>query len=136
MIWKELTHLVAFALFLLSFLCAFYSLLQRIIDSFQMDQCLIFCRTNFDCDQLELFLNELGGGSSGKKFRGKVEKGLENPYSCVVLAGARSMHERRAALQVMQCAVTTLPSLSLSLHHHILSEEVKKTRRLSEEVTK
>ena len=47
--------------------------LQRVIDGFQMDQCLIFCRTNFDCDQLESFLNELGGG---RKFRGKVEKGL------------------------------------------------------------
>uniref|UniRef100_A0A7S2YVG3 Helicase C-terminal domain-containing protein n=1 Tax=Chloropicon laureae TaxID=464258 RepID=A0A7S2YVG3_9CHLO len=44
----------------------------------------------------------MGGGSSGKKFRGKVEKGLENPYSCVVLAGARSMHERRAALQAFK----------------------------------
>ena len=73
--------------------------LQRIIDAFQMDQCLIFCRTNFDCDQLERFLNELGGGQA---FRGKVEKGLENPYSCVVLAGARSMHERRAALSAFK----------------------------------
>ena len=35
----------------------------------------------------------------GKGFRGKMEKGLENPYSCLVLAGARSMHERREALQ-------------------------------------
>lgn len=34
---------------------------QRVIDSFQMDQCLIFCRTNFDCDNLEKFLNSLGG---------------------------------------------------------------------------
>ncbi len=33
---------------------------QRIIDAFQMDQCLIFCRTNFDCDNLEKFLNSLG----------------------------------------------------------------------------
>ena len=72
--------------------------LQRIIDAFQMDQCLIFCRTNFDCDRLETFLNTLGGGQARKKFKGKVEKGLENPYSCVVLAGARSMQERRQAL--------------------------------------
>ena len=72
--------------------------LQRIIDAFQMDQCLIFCRTNFDCDRLETFLNTLGGGQTRKKFKGKVEKGLENPYSCVVLAGARSMQERRQAL--------------------------------------
>lgn len=32
--------------------------------------------------------------------RGKRESGKENPYSCVVLAGARSMEERRSALQV------------------------------------
>ena len=72
--------------------------LQRVIDAYEMDQCLIFCRTNFDCDRLENFLNGLGGGSATKSFRGKVEKGLENPYSCVVLAGARSMQERRQAL--------------------------------------
>jgi hypothetical protein len=30
--------------------------------------------------------------------RGKVESGKENVYSCVVLAGGRSMDERRRAL--------------------------------------
>lgn len=129
--------------------CLSVPLPQRIIDAFQMDQCLIFCRTNFDCDNLEKFLNSLGelariaclpqarllaqrllrrfvclpagaqrplstgrptaptrppastlpGGESGG-FRGKRESGKENPYSCCVLAGARSMDERRAALEV------------------------------------
>lgn len=55
------------------------------------------CRTNFDCDNLESFLTGLGGGG---KFKGKMEKGVENPYSCLVLAGARSMDQRRDALQV------------------------------------
>ncbi len=55
------------------------------------------CRTNFDCDNLESFLTGLGGGG---KFRGKMEKGVENSYSCLVLAGARSMDQRRDALQV------------------------------------
>ncbi|GLI69277.1 hypothetical protein VaNZ11_013853 [Volvox africanus] len=73
-------------------------LLQRIINAFNMEQCLIFCRTNYDCDNLEKFLNNLGGGGGGGGFRGKMESGKENPYSCVVLAGARSMDERRAAL--------------------------------------
>ena len=54
------------------------------------------CRTNFDCDNLESFLIGLGGGA---KFRGKMEKGVENPYSCLVLAGARSMDQRRDAPQ-------------------------------------
>ena len=39
-----------------------------------------------------------GGGGGGGAFRGKRESGKENPYSCVVLGGARSMDERRAAL--------------------------------------
>ena len=60
--------------------------LVRLVNKLKMDQCMIFCRTNFDCDNLEKYLNSLGGG---KAFRGKMEKGVENPYSCVVLAGWR-----------------------------------------------
>lgn len=63
-----------------------------------MSQCLVFCRTNLDCDNLEKFLNNMGGGG----FRGKTEKGMENPYSCVVLAGQRSMEQRRAALKAFK----------------------------------
>ncbi|KAF6252459.1 P-loop containing nucleoside triphosphate hydrolase protein [Scenedesmus sp. NREL 46B-D3] len=70
----------------------------RIVDAFAMEQCLIFCRTNYDCDNLERFLNELSGGS-GSGFRGMRESGKEGKYSCVVLAGQRSMEERRRALQ-------------------------------------
>ncbi|EFJ48542.1 hypothetical protein VOLCADRAFT_90875 [Volvox carteri f. nagariensis] len=81
-------------------------LLQRLIDTLRMEQCLIFCRTNYDCDQLERFLNSLGGAGGGGGgeggFRGKMESGKENPYSCVVLAGARSMDERRAALSAFK----------------------------------
>ena len=36
-----------------------------------MSQCMIFCRTNVDCDNLELFLNTVDGGD-GQAFRGKV----------------------------------------------------------------
>ncbi|KAG2489591.1 hypothetical protein HYH03_011872 [Edaphochlamys debaryana] len=79
-------------------------LLQRLIDAMKMDQALIFCRTNYDCDQLERFLNALGAGGDGggRAFRGKKESGKESPYSCVVLAGARSMDERRAALSAFK----------------------------------
>jgi len=62
-----------------------------------MEQCLVFCRTNFDCDNLERFFNALGGGG---RWTGRKESGKESPYSCVVLAGARSTDERREALQV------------------------------------
>ena len=60
----------------------------------------MFCRTNYDCDNLEAFFNALGGGGA---WRGLKESGKENPYSCVVLAGARSTGERREALQVGGC---------------------------------
>lgn len=76
-------------------------LLRRLVDTLKMEQALIFCRTNFDCDNLEKFLNSLetsvedAAGASGKRKRGPGP----SAYSCVVLAGARSMDERRAALQ-------------------------------------
>ena len=69
--------------------------LLGIIDKFEMSQCIIFCRTNLDCDNLEKFLNAHGGGG---KFRGRVESGKEHKYSCCVLAGMRSQNERREAL--------------------------------------
>ncbi|GFR40732.1 hypothetical protein Agub_g1342 [Astrephomene gubernaculifera] len=96
-------------------------LLVRLLESLKCDQALIFCRTNHDCDQLEKYLNGLGagGGGGGEEtggkggggkgvaggagvFRGKRESGKENPFSCVVLAGARSVDERRAALSAFK----------------------------------
>jgi ATP-dependent RNA helicase DDX1 len=41
-------------------------LLKRIVDEFNMTQCIIFCRTNLDCDNLEKYLIAEGGGT---KFR-------------------------------------------------------------------
>lgn len=73
--------------------------LLGIIDRFDMSQCMIFCRTNVDCNNLEEFLVAHGGGS---KFRGRVESGKEHKYSCCVLAGMRSMPERRAALEAFK----------------------------------
>lgn len=35
-------------------------LLQRLADTLKMDSCLVFVRTNFDADNLEKFLNDLG----------------------------------------------------------------------------
>lgn len=64
-----------------------------------MSQCMIFCRTNADCDNLETFLCSYGGG---KKFHGMVESGKEHAYSCCVLAGMRSMQERRTNLEAFK----------------------------------
>jgi len=74
-------------------------LLKQLIDEHKMTQCIIFCRTNFDVDNLEAFLTAAGGG---RGFRGPMEKGVENPYSCVALAGGRSMDERRRNLEAFK----------------------------------
>jgi len=58
---------------------------------------MVFCRTNIDCNNLESYLNRLGGARKG--YGGKMESGKENPYSCVVLAGARAQKERQANLE-------------------------------------
>ena len=73
-----------------------YRALRYLIQTLKMDQCLIFCRTNVDCDNLEKYLISLGGG---RGFQGKTDSGKENPYSCVVVAGFRQQQERRANLQ-------------------------------------
>jgi len=71
----------------------------KIADSFNMSQCLVFCRTNIDCNNLEAYLNRLDGT---KGHRGKFESGKENPYSCVVLAGARQQKERQRNLDAFK----------------------------------
>jgi ATP-dependent RNA helicase DDX1 len=76
--------------------------LKAIVDKYDMDQCLIFCRTNFDCDNLETFLNTIGGDGGRKHAGRKLEKGPQNPYSCVVLGGARSTEERRRNLKLFK----------------------------------
>ncbi len=49
-----------------------------------MSQCIVFCRTNLDCTNLEDFLCAYSGV---EKFRGKRESGKEGKYSCCVMAG-------------------------------------------------
>ena len=73
--------------------------LLKIIDKFNMSQCMIFCRTNVDCDNLETFLCNVGGG---RKFIEKQESGKEHQYSCCVLGGMRSMQERRRNLDAFR----------------------------------
>lgn len=74
-------------------------LLRKLIDKLDMNQCLIFMRTNLDCDNMEKFLTACGGG---RKFQPGRTGGKENPYSCAVLAGMRQMHERRANLEAFK----------------------------------
>ena len=72
---------------------------KNIVDTFNMSSCMIFCRTNVDCNNLEDFFNHLsqkiGGVRGGKHQSGtKRESGKENIYSCVVVAGKRQQRER------------------------------------------
>ncbi|XP_067005391.1 ATP-dependent RNA helicase Ddx1 [Anabrus simplex] len=61
----------------------------RAIDVHKMDRAIIFCRTKLDCDNLEKYLNQLGGGSGNRS----------NPYSCVCLHGDRKPAERKGNLE-------------------------------------
>jgi hypothetical protein len=49
-------------------------------------------------------------------FRGKKESGKEGAYSCLVLGGARSMDERRRALQVHAGVRHVVDAISLGCH--------------------
>lgn len=64
--------------------------LLDVLDKLKVDQVMVFCRTNLDCDLLQLFLEE------------KNKTGGVRAYSCCVLAGARGMKERRKSLQAFK----------------------------------
>lgn len=61
----------------------------RAINRHKMDRALIFCRTKLDCDNLERYLTQLGGGP----------RRPDNPYSCVCLHSDRSVAERKDNLE-------------------------------------
>ena len=62
--------------------------LLDLLERFEMDACLVFCRTNLDCDNLEKFLRSAATKSA-----------VKDKYSCKVLAGQRTMQERKASLK-------------------------------------
>mmetsp|Transcript_175329 Transcript_175329/g.562407 ORF Transcript_175329/g.562407 Transcript_175329/m.562407 type:complete len:830 (-) Transcript_175329:90-2579(-) len=71
----------------------------KIADTFNMSQCLVFCRTNWDCNNLEAYFNKLDGA---RPFKGKLESGKENPYSCAVMSGQRGQKDRERALEAFK----------------------------------
>ncbi|WPT11010.1 ATP-dependent RNA helicase Ddx1 [Picochlorum sp. SENEW3] len=79
-------------------------LLQRLIHGLDIQQALIFCRTNFDCENLEAFMNEIDKGVEESPDKSSVgdKRKRSSRYSCAVLAGARSMDDRRAALDAFK----------------------------------
>jgi ATP-dependent RNA helicase DDX1 len=73
--------------------------LIRVIEEFKIDQAIIFCRTQVDCDNLEDFLVKVGGG---RKFRGAMESGIEGNYSCVVLHSGRGQRDRTSNFEAFK----------------------------------
>lgn len=73
--------------------------LVQIINVFNMQNGIIFCRTNLDCDNVYNFLNAVG---DGKAYKGTVESLKENKYSCVILKGKMSNDERKNNLQAFK----------------------------------
>jgi len=56
-----------------------YAYVKQAIDTLKMDQAIIFCRTKYDCDNMEAFLTKEGGGG-----------GMVNEYACVTLHSGKA----------------------------------------------
>jgi ATP-dependent RNA helicase DDX1 len=63
---------------------------------------MIFCRTNVDCDNLEKFLCSVEGNGANNIFTERKETGKQSKYSCCVLAGMRSLKDRRRNLEAFK----------------------------------
>eukprot|EP01114_Cavostelium_apophysatum_P021239 TRINITY_DN7357_c0_g1_i1.p1 TRINITY_DN7357_c0_g1~~TRINITY_DN7357_c0_g1_i1.p1 ORF type:complete len:735 (+),score=215.11 TRINITY_DN7357_c0_g1_i1:84-2288(+) len=70
-------------------------LLMKIINSFKMDQAIIFCRTRIDCDNLEVFM---------KSITGKKGPMIDTEYSCAVLHAGVPQKERTNVLKKFKAA--------------------------------
>lgn len=66
-----------------------YQYLITAVDKHKMDQAIVFCRTKIDCDHLEAFLLDAGGGP----------RAMVNSYSCCCLHGDRKVAVRRENLR-------------------------------------
>ncbi|KAG8124287.1 hypothetical protein E2320_020012 [Naja naja] len=61
----------------------------RAIKEHKMDQAIVFCRTKIDCDNMEQYFIQQGGGPDRKGHQ----------FSCVCLHGDRKPHERKQNLE-------------------------------------
>ncbi|XP_048386374.1 ATP-dependent RNA helicase DDX1 [Stegostoma tigrinum] len=61
----------------------------RAIKEHKMDQAIIFCRTKLDCDNMEQYFIQMGGGPDRKGHQ----------FSCVCLHGDRKPNERKQNLE-------------------------------------
>eukprot|EP00760_Papus_ankaliazontas_P026505 PhM_4_TR3044/c3_g1_i3/m.45532/K13177/DDX1; ATP-dependent RNA helicase DDX1 len=77
--------------------CVKPQVLLEIIRRHKMEQCMVFCRTRIDCDNVSKVLTEAGGG---RAVRGRDDKGKENMFSNVVLHSGITAAERAANLDL------------------------------------
>ncbi|EER19828.1 ATP-dependent RNA helicase DHH1, putative [Perkinsus marinus ATCC 50983] len=79
----------------------------KIADAYKMDRCMVFCRTNLDCDNLEAYFHSLDGISSNRHV--SVEDMMTSTagyqYSCCVVAGARGRQHNQEALEAFKQGV-------------------------------
>ena len=82
--------------------------LVKAINAHKMDQAIVFCRTKLDCDNIENYLQSLGGGQDTLRILSVYSqytiiivgpKSMVNEYSCVCLHGDRRPQERKDNLQ-------------------------------------
>ena len=81
--------------------------LVKAINAHKMDQAIVFCRTKLDCDNIENYLQSLGGQDTLRILSVYSQytiiivgpKSMVNEYSCVCLHGDRRPQERKDNLQ-------------------------------------
>eukprot|EP00759_Apiculatamorpha_spiralis_P020039 PhF_6_TR25617/c0_g2_i1/m.35972/K13177/DDX1; ATP-dependent RNA helicase DDX1 len=73
--------------------------LLEIIKTHKMEQCMIFCRTRLDCDNVARVLTDAGGGRESK---GRDEKGKENLFSNVLLHSGLAHGDRAKNLELFK----------------------------------
>ncbi|KAI9544267.1 hypothetical protein NQZ68_005317 [Dissostichus eleginoides] len=78
----------------------------RAIKEHKMDQAIIFCRTKIDCDNMEQYFIQQGGGPDSKSHQ----------LSCVCLHGDRKPNERKTNLELIN---VTLPDEKQNYVHRI-----------------
>lgn len=80
--------------------------LKKVIDANDMNQAMLFVRTQRDADNVESFLLQCSGVAPGevnsRRFRGRRDSGPEAEYSCSVLHGGRRQEERNQALSAFK----------------------------------
>ena len=62
----------------------------RIIEKYKMDQGIIFCRTRLDCDNLEKYFKQQGGGPKAAH---------DHQFSSICLHSGKKPQERKQNLQ-------------------------------------